>query len=68
VRCRSLRRLAEELQEFETPQLHVARIELRQRSVGKLLIDLPDVLLDPRSRGDRLLVLQLGERGSIFLV
>ena len=62
------RRLAQELQEFETPQLHVAGIELRQRGIGELLIDLPDVLLDPRCRGDRLFVLQLGERGSILLV
>ena len=55
---RDLGRLAQQLQELDAAQLDVARIELRQRRVGELLLDLPDVLLDARRRGDRLLVLQ----------
>ena len=43
-------------------------VELRQRRVGELLLDLPDVLLDPRRRGERLLVLQGGERRLVLLV
>ena len=63
-----LGRLAQQLQELDAAQLDVAGVELRQRRVGELLLDLPDVLLDPRRRGDRLLVLQLGERRLVLLV
>ncbi len=56
------RRLAQELQELDAAQLDVAGVELRQRGVGELLLDLADVLLDPRRGGERLLVLQAGER------
>ena len=57
-----LRRLAQQLQKLDAAQLHVAGVELRQRGIGELLIDLADVLLDPRRRGERLLVLQVRER------
>ena len=63
-----LRRLAQQLQELDAPQLDVAGVELRQRRVAQLLLDLADVLLDPRRRGDRLFVLQAGERGLLLLV
>ena len=45
-----LGRLAQQLQELDAAQLDVARIELRQRGVGELLLDLAHVLLDARRR------------------
>ncbi len=54
-----LRRLAEQLQEFDAANLDVGGVELRQSGVSQLLLDLMDVLLDPGRRRDRLFVLQV---------
>jgi hypothetical protein len=63
-----LRRLAQQLEELDATQLDVACIELRQSSVGELLLDALDVLLDARGRRERLFVLQRRERSLGFLV
>ena len=65
---RDLRRLAQELEELDPAQFGVARIQLRQRGVLELLFDPANVLLDSRCRRERLLVLQAGQRGLVFLV
>jgi hypothetical protein len=65
---RHFRHLSQELQEFNPAELDVARVELRQRRVGKLLLDLPDVLLDARCGGDCFLVLQVAERRLLLLI
>ncbi len=65
---RDFRHLPQELQELDAAQLDVARVELRQRRVRELLLDLPDVLLDARRRSDGLFVLQVAQRGLVLLV
>ena len=65
---RDFRRLAQQFQEFDSTQLHIGGVELRQRGVRKLLLDLVDVLLDPRGRGDGLFVLQVRKRRLDFLI
>ena len=60
--------LAQELQEFDAAQLDVAGIELRERGIGQLLLDLANVLLDARRCRDRLLLLQIAERGLVLLI
>ena len=59
-----LGRLAQQLQELDAAQLHVAGVHLRQRGVLQLLRHLAQVLLDARGRADRLLALQAGQRGG----
>src|SRR5262249_30055241 len=63
-----LGRLAQELEEFDAPQLDVARVELGEGGISELLLDLADVLLDPRCRRQSLLVLQARDRGFVLLV
>ena len=60
--------LPQQLQELDAAELDVARVELRQRGVGELLLDLADVLLDAGGRRDGLLVLQVAQRGFVLLV
>ena len=61
-------RLSQQLEEFDAAQLDVARVELRQRGVGQLLLDAVDVRLDTRCRRESLLVLERGERCLGLLV
>ncbi len=62
------RHLAQELQELDAAKLDVARVELRERGVGELLVDLAHVLLDARRRRHGLLLLQVAHRGLLLLV
>jgi hypothetical protein len=57
-----------ELDQLDAPLLQTLERELGQRGVGDLALDLEDELLDARRRGQRLLVLQAGERDLVFLV
>jgi len=59
---------AQELQELDAPLLQALDPELGQRGVGELLLDLQDELLDARRGGERLLMLQAGERDLVFLI
>ncbi len=63
-----LRRLAQELEELDPPQLDIGGVELRQRRVGELPRDLLHVLLDARGGRDRLFLLQAGECLPVFLI
>ena len=59
-------RLTQQLEELDAAQLDVVRIELRQRGICELLLDLVNVLLDSRRGADGFLVLEIGERGLWF--
>ena len=63
-----LRRLAQQLKEFNAPQLKVARIDLWECRVGKLALDLLNILFDPRCCGKRFFVLQVRERRLVLLI
>ena len=62
------RSLAQQLEEFDAAHLDVACVELGQRSIGELALDLPDVLLDARRCRERLLVLQARQRRLVVLI
>jgi len=52
----------------QRPASEALDAELRQRGEGELLLDLAHELVDARRRRDRLLALQAGELGLVFLV
>src|SRR5208283_1099790 len=62
------RRLPQQLEKLDATDFDIAGVELGKRGVGKLALDLPDVLLDPRCGGERFLVLQARQSLLVLLV